>query len=79
MIFFLGSFSGGQKYHKKCLKCESCKRKLDSNSVAIMDQKLFCIVCMKKNRSQEAPKIHPDIKAIAPADEKGCPRYRVII
>ena len=67
-------YSGGQKFHKRCLKCESCSRKLDSNSVAIVDQKLFCILCMKKNRTQESPKIYPDTKAIAPSDEKGCPR-----
>jgi len=66
--------AGGQKFHKRCLKCSSCTRKLDSNSVAIMDNKLFCIICMKKNRSQESPKIYPDTKAIAPSDEKGCPR-----
>ena len=69
---------GGVKYHKKCMKCASCNRKLDSRSFCIDKKEIYCTVCLKKNRlaGQDTPKIHPDTTVIATAEgEKGCPRY----
>jgi len=69
--------AGGVKYHKKCMKCASCNRKLDSRSFCIDKKEIYCTVCLKKNRlsGQETPKIHPDTTVIATKDdEKGCPR-----
>ena len=65
---------GGVKYHKKCMKCATCNRKLDSRSFCIDKKEIFCTVCLKKNRLQESPKIYSDTTAIAPGEEKGCPR-----
>jgi len=72
-----GISAGGVRYHKKCVKCATCGRKLDSRSLAIDKGETYCTVCLKKNRiaGQDTPKIHPDVTCIATKDEeKGCPR-----
>jgi len=72
-----GISAGGIRYHKKCVKCATCGRKLDSRSLAIDKGETYCTVCLKKNRiaGQDTPKIHPDVTCIATRDdEKGCPR-----
>ena len=74
------NFIGGVRYHKKCVKCATCGRKLDSRSLAIDKGETYCTVCLKKNRiaGQDTPKIHPDVTCIATRDdEKGCPRYKI--
>lgn len=67
--------AGGVKYHKKCLKCNTCQRKLDSRSFCIDEKEIYCTVCLKKNRAHTAPKLYSDTSVIQPQDEvKGCPR-----
>ena len=76
-IMHCNLFIGGVRYHKKCVKCATCGRKLDSRSMALDKNEIYCTVCLKKNRiaGQDTPKIHPDVTCIATKDEeKGCPR-----
>ncbi|TRY73464.1 hypothetical protein TCAL_02229 [Tigriopus californicus] len=49
-------------------------KRLDSVSVRVHDGLLYCKACHKKTTPEETPKIYPDTTAIAPKDEKGCPR-----
>ena len=65
---------GGVRYHKKCMKCATCNRKLDSRSFCIDKKEIYCTVCLKKNRLQTSPKIYSDTTIISPNEEKGCPR-----
>jgi len=65
----------GKRFHKKCFKCISCNRKLDSTSVRCHQGQLYCRLCHRKVNPEESPKIYPNITAIAPKEEKdGCPR-----
>ena len=66
--------SGGRRFHKRCFKCISCSKKLDSNNVRVSGSKLYCKVCLDKIAPPEAPKIYTDTSKLAPSDEKGCPR-----
>ena len=67
-------FLGGSRFHKRCFKCISCSKKLDSNNVRVSGNKLYCKVCLDKVAPPETPKIYSDTSVIAPTDEKGCPR-----
>ena len=67
-------FLGGSRFHKRCFKCISCSKKLDSNNVKVSGNKLYCKVCLDKVAPAESPKIYSDTSVIAATDEKGCPR-----
>ena len=64
----------GRRFHKKCFKCTTCSRKLDSTSVRVHAGQLYCKVCQKKASPDESPKIYADTTVIMPKDDKGCPR-----
>jgi len=66
--------AGGSRFHKRCFKCISCSKKLDSNNVKVSGNKLYCKVCLDKVAPAESPKIYSDTSVIAATDEKGCPR-----
>ncbi len=65
----------GKRFHKKCFKCVTCNRKLDSTTVRVHKGQLYDRGCHKKITPDETPKIYADTSAIpAKEDEKGCPR-----
>jgi len=66
--------AGGSRFHKRCFKCITCSKKLDSNNVKVSGNKLYCKVCLDKVAPAESPKIYSDTSVITATDEKGCPR-----
>jgi len=42
-------FAIGMKWHKACLKCNSCGKKLDSSAVNEHDQEIYCRTCYSKH------------------------------
>jgi len=66
--------AGGRRFHKRCFKCNTCSKKLDSTTARCHGEGLYCKACHLKLGPHESPKIHADTSIIKPADGKGCPR-----
>lgn len=68
--------AGGKRFHKRCFKCNSCTKKLDSFTVRTHDGSLYCKACHLKLGPHESPKIYADTTVIKPGEGegKGCPR-----
>uniref|UniRef100_A0A0K2UFF9 LIM zinc-binding domain-containing protein n=1 Tax=Lepeophtheirus salmonis TaxID=72036 RepID=A0A0K2UFF9_LEPSM len=71
--------AGGKRFHKKCFKCKTCDRKLDSTSVRCHEGFIYCRPCHLKVLPNESPKIYLDTSLIQPEDGKGCPRCGGIV
>jgi len=66
--------AGGRRFHKRCFKCTSCSKKLDSTTARTHGESLYCKACHLKIGPNESPKIYADTTAIKPQDGKGCVR-----
>ena len=40
--------ANGESYHKVCFKCCQCNKSLDSNNMAVSEEKLYCAPCHRK-------------------------------
>jgi len=70
------AFADGVRFHRRCFKCQTCDKKLDSTTAGVHAGAPYCKGCHKKVTPNEAPKVYADTAIIAPKnpDEKGCPR-----
>ena len=62
--------TGGRRFHKRCFKCNTCSKKLDSTTARCHGEGLYCKQCHLKLGPHESPKIHADTSIIKPADGK---------